>query len=164
MENPLVSQLVIHSVIVSFSQSFSLSAGQLVSQSVSQLIRQSASLQSMSQSNQSIEVLILYLWVCVHCKRQKEGQMEIFKTHNVVIDIHIFNWNWISIYLISFTAHLSCKVFTSRLNMEGLLSLLHGQVSVRFLFFWSLFRCWRELYIPAWMGVVLMSPSLERSS
>ena len=90
MENPLVSQLVIHSVIVSFSQSFSLSAGQLVSQSVSQLIRQSASLQSMSQSNQLIEVLILHLWVCVHCKRQKEGQMEIFKTHNVVIDIHIF--------------------------------------------------------------------------
>lgn len=161
MERPLVSQLVIHSVIVSFSQSFSLSAGQLVSQWVSQL---SASLQSMSQSNQSIEVLILHLWVCVHCKRQKEGQMEIFKTHNVVIDIYIFNWNWISIYLISFTAHLSCKVFTSRLNMEGLLSLLLGQVSVRFLFFWSLFRCWRELYIPAWMGVVLMSPSLERSS
>ena len=161
MERPLVSQLVIHSVIVSFSQSFSLSAGQLVSQWVSQL---SASLQSMSQSNQSIEVLILHLWVCVHCKKQKEGQMEIFKTHNVVIDIHIFNWNWISIYLISFTAHLSCKVFTSRLNMEGLLSLLHGQVSVRFLFFWSLFQCWRELYILAWMGVVLMSPSLERSS
>lgn len=161
MERPLVNQLVIHSVIVSFSQSFSLSAGQLVSQWVSQL---SASLQSMSQSNQSIEVLILHLWVCVHCKKQKEGQMEIFKTHNVVIDIHIFNWNWISIYLISFTAHLSCKVFTSRLNMEGLLSLLRGQVSVRFLFFWSLFRCWRELYIPAWMGVVLMSPSLERSS
>lgn len=161
MERPLVSQLVIHSVIVSFSQSFSLSAGQLVSQWVSQL---SASLQSMSQSNQSIEVLILHLWVCVHCKRQKEGQMEIFKTHNVVIDIYIFNWNWISIYLISFTAHLSCKVFTSRLNMEGLLSLLHGQVSVRFLFFWSLFQCWRELYILAWMGVVLMSPSLERSS
>lgn len=161
MERPLVNQLVIHSVIVSFSQSFSLSAGQLVSQWVSQL---SASLQSMSQSNQSIEVLILHLWVCVHCKRQKEGQMEIFKTHNVVIDIYIFNWNWISIYLISFTAHLSCKVFTSRLNMEGLLSLLHGQVSVRFLFFWSLFQCWRELYILAWMGVVLMSPSLERSS
>lgn len=31
MENPLVSQLVIHSVIVSFSQSFSLSVGQSVS-------------------------------------------------------------------------------------------------------------------------------------
>lgn len=61
MENPLVSQLVIHSVIVSFSQLFSLSAGQLVSQSVSQLIRQTANLQSMSQSNQSIEVLILHL-------------------------------------------------------------------------------------------------------
>ena len=91
MENPLVSQLVIHSVIVSFSQSFSLSVGQLVSQSVSQLIRQSASLQSMSQSNQSIEVLILHLWICVHCKRQKEGQMEIFKTHNVVNDIHFYS-------------------------------------------------------------------------